>query len=197
MSIVDKLHQYWKESRRSATQRQFSRGSTEFNHWSSSTYHKSLDEDPSLKQQITEWTKQRLEEWIGIEMTPRSSPASIQLFQQGAIVAPQVVVTSAVGRNGRPPSEFVPFRCFVALEEERGGSTATWPLEIYDRDGLAVNITLDPWKGRMVMIESGRIIHGVSYVETKKSNFVVLMSRLSNKIQESNTCEIIFPLRAS
>lgn len=117
-------------------------------------------------------------------MTPRSSPAantntpspaSIQLFQRGAIVAPQVVATSAAGRNGRPPSEFVPFRCFVALEEERGGSTASWPLEIYNRDGLAVNITLDPGKGRMIMIESGRVIHGVSSVETKRRNFVVLL----------------------
>lgn len=86
------------------------------------------------------------------------SPSSIQLFQQGAIIAPQVV-NAAVGRAGRA-SESVPFRCIVVLKEDISKDSTAWPLEIYNRDGLAVNITLDP--GRMLLFESATVVHGVS-----------------------------------
>ena len=35
-----------------------------------------------------------------------------------------------------------------------------WPLEVYGRDGQAVNISMVP--GDMVLYESGTLIHGVS-----------------------------------
>ena len=38
--------------------------------------------------------------------------------------------------------------------------TEDWPLEVYGRDGQAVNITMVP--GDMVLYESGTLIHGVS-----------------------------------
>ena len=35
-----------------------------------------------------------------------------------------------------------------------------WPLEVYDRFGKAINITMEP--GDMVLYESGSLVHGVS-----------------------------------
>jgi hypothetical protein len=101
------------------------------------------------------------------------SPASIQLFRHGAIIATQVV-TAVISRNGRGMEEaVVPFRSILVIEEEATtyGSKA-WPLEVYNRDGLAINITLEP--GKMLLVESGTVIHGVSSISRCKRQETIL-----------------------
>ena len=51
------------------------------------------------------------------------------------------------------------------------GVNEEWPIELYTRDGIAENITLE--KGMVLLIESGSIIHGVS--EDPKNELVVVV----------------------
>jgi prolyl 4-hydroxylase len=97
-------------------------------------------EDPTLegagyelKDAIWDAAKETIEEWTQMEQQP-TSMYGIRVYTTGAILSPHVdrlpLVSSAIVNVAQDLSE-------------------DWPLEIYDRNGNAVNITMEP--GDMVL----------------------------------------------
>ena len=78
--------------------------------------------------------------------------------------------------------------CILTLEQD---SNEDWPLEVYDRDGYARNITLNP--GEMVLLESSTILHGRPFpflggsYATLISSYEVLDSNMDNHNLETLT----------
>jgi hypothetical protein len=81
-----------------------------------------------LKAAIWDAAKKGIEEWTGMEQVA-SSVYGIRVYTKGAILNPHVdrmpLVSSAILNVAQD------------LDEE-------WPLEVFDRDGNAVNITMEP-----------------------------------------------------
>jgi prolyl 4-hydroxylase len=81
-----------------------------------------------LKKAIWDAAKTGIEEWTGMEQVS-SSVYGIRVYTEGSILSPHVdripLVSSAI------------FNVAQDLQEE-------WPLEVIDRDGNAVNITMEP-----------------------------------------------------
>jgi len=86
----------------------------------------------------------RLREWIPSATSfSRSSFYGIRVYTSGSILAPHVdrdpLISSAIINVGQD------------VDEE-------WPLEVYDHEGLAHNITMAP--GDVVLYESHSVLHG-------------------------------------
>lgn len=81
-----------------------------------------------LKEAVWDAAKKGIEEWTGMEQVS-SSVYGIRVYTEGAILNPHVdripLVSSAI------------FNVAQDVDED-------WPLEVFDRDGNAVNITMEP-----------------------------------------------------
>ena len=149
-----RVRSYWEASRKEFKREAWPKGNTYTNHWESPTYMLSLedaDSDPrgphrdsgrALRGAIFEALEPILEEWTGQKLK-RTSLYGIRVYQEGAILAPHVdrhpLVSSAiinVAQEAREP----------------------WPLEIYDHEGRAHNVTIAP--GEMILYESHVCTHG-------------------------------------
>jgi prolyl 4-hydroxylase len=124
------------------------RGNTYVNHWTSPSYMLSL-EDGRLrgsgnvfKRQIWNAAKPVLEEWTGKQLK-ESSLYGIRIYKQGAILATHLdrlpLVSSAIVNIAQDLNE-------------------PWPIEVYDHNGKAHNVTMEP--GDMVLYESHTVLHG-------------------------------------
>ena len=100
-------------------------GNTYTNHWSSPT--KMISLDSKLRKVIWDASKEKLEEWVGVELSPPSL-YGVRVYTEGAVLAPHV------DRNPLVISAIVN----VAQDVDE-----PWPLEVYGRDGKAYNITMD------------------------------------------------------
>jgi prolyl 4-hydroxylase len=98
------------------------------------------------------WTaaEDAIVDWTTMKLRP-SSLYGIRVYTSGAVLSPHVdrvpLVSSAIVNVAQDVDE-------------------PWPIEVYDRSGNAVNITMEP--GDMVLYESGSLVHGVS-----STNFMV------------------------
>jgi prolyl 4-hydroxylase len=101
-----------------------------------------LNAGMQLKQQIWAAGKSTIEEWTGMELKPVSM-YGIRVYTEGAILNPHVDRLPLVSS------------CIINVDQD---VDEPWPLEIYDREGRAVNVTMEP--GDMVLYESGSLIHG-------------------------------------
>lgn len=94
--------------------------------------------------QRTVWRAARpvLEEWTGQRLSPVSM-YGIRIYKNASILAPHVdrmpLVTS----------------CIINVAQDLDED---WPLEVFDHNGVAHNVTMEP--GDMVLYESHSIIHG-------------------------------------
>jgi prolyl 4-hydroxylase len=95
-----------------------------------------------LKQAVWDAAKSTIEEWTGMEQTP-TSMYGIRVYTEGAILNPHVDRLPLVSS------------CIVNVAQD---VDEDWILEVYDRQGRAVNVTMEP--GDMVLYESGSLIHG-------------------------------------
>jgi prolyl 4-hydroxylase len=95
-----------------------------------------------LKQKIWDAAKTTIEEWTGMELKPVSM-YGIRVYTEGAILNPHVDRLPLVSS------------CIINVDQD---VDEPWPLEVYDREGRAVNVTMEP--GDMVLYESGSLIHG-------------------------------------
>lgn len=95
-----------------------------------------------LKQQVWDAARDTLERWTGMELEPVSQ-YGIRVYTEGAILSPHVDRLPLVSS------------CIVNVAQD---VDEPWPLEIFDREGNAVNVTMEP--GDMVLYESGSLIHG-------------------------------------
>ena len=125
-------------------------GSVYANHWDAPTYLVSVedpemagDAGPDLQQSIWDAAQDTIEEWTQMEQHPISL-YGVRIYTEGAIHAPHVdrlpLISSAI----------------VCVEND---VEEDWPIELYDRNGYAVNITMQP--GDMLLYESSTI-QGVS-----------------------------------
>lgn len=118
------------------------------NHWKAPTYHVSVDDrklrgsGAGLKQQIWDSLHPIIEDWTNEDISP-TSMYGIRVYTDGAILAPHCdrlpLVSSAMINVAQDVDE-------------------DWPMELYDHDGIAHNVTLDP--GDMLLFESHSVIHG-------------------------------------
>ena len=117
------------------------------NHWAAPTYMVSVEDTrlrgggPTLKNQVWDSVKPVPEEWTNMELKP-TSQYGIRVYTTGAVLSPHVdrlpLVSSCI------------FNVAQDLDEP-------WILEVIDRQGHAVNVTMHP--GDMVLYESGSLIH--------------------------------------
>ena len=119
-------------------------GNTYANHWSSPTKMIGVHSS-SARKLIWDETRDMLGEWTGMdgaELSP-TSLYGVRVYTEGAVLAPHV------DRNPLVLSAIIN----VAQDVDE-----PWPLEVYGRDGKAVNVTMEP--GDVVLYESHSIIHG-------------------------------------
>jgi prolyl 4-hydroxylase len=95
-----------------------------------------------LKSAIWDAAKSTIEQWTGMEQKP-TSMYGIRVYEDGAILSPHVDRLPLVSS------------CIVNVAQD---VDEPWPLEVYDREGNAVNVTMEP--GDMVLYESGSLLHG-------------------------------------
>ena len=162
----------------------WTKGHTYVNYWAHNTSYFGLAGDPKkptlkggsldLQEHLFDLAKPILEEWTQMELRP-TSLYGIRVYREGAILSPHVdrnpLIASAIINVAQDPD-----------------MTEDWPLEVIDREGKAVNVSMVP--GDMVLYESGTLIHGVrlcgrfffGYIgmlhEQKRCDFVVASSVL-------------------
>jgi prolyl 4-hydroxylase len=126
------------------------KGATAVNHWAAPTYIVKAEDKglrgggAQLEEVVQEATKRSLEQWTHMEMRP-AAVHGIRVHTEGAIIPPHV---------GRAPL------MHSAIVNVAQSLDENWVLELYKRDGSAVNITLEP--GSMLLFESSSLIYGVS-----------------------------------
>jgi prolyl 4-hydroxylase len=114
------------------------------NHWDSECTIIDISRigGPLLQAQVADAIRPLVEEWTGMKLAI-TSVYGIRIYHNQSILAPHVdrlpLVSSAIIN--------------VAQEVDE-----PWPLEIYDHNGVAHNISMDPWD--LVLYESHSSIHG-------------------------------------
>jgi prolyl 4-hydroxylase len=150
--VKEQLNEYWKNNKNRMKEERWPKGATAVNHWASPTYIVKAKENglrgsgARLEEVVKEATKRSLEQWTHMEMKP-AAVHGIRVHTEGAIIPPHVVGTKA------PLMHSAIVNVAQSLDE-------SWVLELYKRDGSAVNITLEP--GSMLLFESSSLIYGVS-----------------------------------
>mmetsp|Transcript_22113 Transcript_22113/g.46546 ORF Transcript_22113/g.46546 Transcript_22113/m.46546 type:complete len:483 (-) Transcript_22113:78-1526(-) len=142
------IEDFWNKNQQGQVQENWPKGNTYTNHWASPTYMVSVDDKrlrgsgAKLKEEAWAALSDLLEDWVGEELSP-TSMYGIRVYTDGAMVLPHVdrlpLVASAMLNVAQDVDE-------------------DWPIEMYDHDGVAHNITLSP--GEMVLWESHSILHG-------------------------------------
>ena len=146
--MKDLINDFWIKNQFNQKVEAWPKGNTYTNHWSSPTYMVSVDDanlrgsGRKLKEELWAVTRELLEDWTMQDLSP-TSMYGIRVYTNGAILLPHVdrlpLVTSAMVNVAQD------------LDED-------WPMEIYDHDGIAHNITLHP--GEMLLFESHSVLHG-------------------------------------
>lgn len=147
-SIVDLVSEFWQKNYFKGKEERWPEGDSIFNHWESPTYHVSVDDHTlrgsgaRLKEQIWAAAAATLEKWTSQELQPVSL-YGIRVYSEGAVMLPHV---------DRLPLVASALLCVASdLDED-------WPFEVYDHDGKAHNVTLEP--GEMLLMETHSVIHG-------------------------------------
>ena len=132
----------------------WTKGHTYVNYWAHNTTYwgladsKTMGGSLALQDRLFALAKPVLEDWTQMELRP-TSLYGIRVYREGAILSPHVdrnpLISSAIINVAQDPA-----------------MTDDWPLEVIDREGKAVNISMV--RGDMVLYESGTLIHGVRFV---------------------------------
>lgn len=142
------LTDYWERNKHNKKTENWPAGNIYTNHWSSPTYIVSVEDNNlrggglNMKQAVWDAAKGTIEQWTGMELKPISQ-YGIRVYTEGAILNPHVDRLPLVSS------------CIVNVDQD---VDEPWPLEVYDREGNAVNVTMEP--GDMVLYESHSLIHG-------------------------------------
>jgi len=148
--IVDLLTKFWETNKHRKVLEDWDPESIYVNHWESPSYILDVGNPEykgggeSLKEEIWNTAVDAIAEWTGglAKLRPVSL-YGIREYTTGAVLSPHVdripLVSSGIVNIAQDVDE-------------------PWPLEVYGRDGLAVNITMEP--GDMIFYESHSLIHG-------------------------------------
>jgi len=143
----DPLLQFFQKHKDEKHLEAWSRGYTYVNTWESPSYMVSLEDSSfregiRVKELIWEHCKPIIEQWVGRKVVP-TSLYGIRIYTDKSILATHVdrlpLVSSAIINVAQDVNE-------------------PWPAEIYDHDGKAYNVTMEP--GDMVLYESHTVLHG-------------------------------------
>jgi hypothetical protein len=145
------LTDYFEANKDQQYEEQWPVGNIYTNHWAAPTRMLSVENKKlrgggfNFKQAIWDAAQSTIEDWTGMELTP-TSLYGIRCYTEGSILSPHVdrlpLVSSAIVNVAQDVDE-------------------DWILEVIDRQGKAVNVTMQP--GDMVLYESGSLIHGRPY----------------------------------
>lgn len=144
---MDLLYNHWEVNKNAREKEQWSSGNIYVNWWESPTYMVSVENNNlrgagfSLKNKIWSAVQPVVEEWTGMELKP-TSQYGIRIYTEGALLSPHVDRLPLVSS------------CIINVAQD---VDEPWPLEVIDRRGMAVNVTMNP--GDMVLYESGSLIH--------------------------------------
>ena len=145
---MDLLTGHWEKNKHKMEQEVWPSGSTYVNHWASPTYMVAVENTKlrgagsKLKERVWAAAKGTIEQWTGMELEP-TSMYGIRMYTDGAVLNPHADRLPLVSS------------CIINVDQD---VDEPWPLEVYDRQGNAVNVTMEP--GDMVLYESGSLIHG-------------------------------------
>jgi prolyl 4-hydroxylase len=145
--VMKVLTNFWETNHDKATI-EFGRASPYHNTWETEPSLVAIQNESlvgggyALRSQIANYIRSEIEKWTGMKQAI-SSVYGIRSYHRGAILAPHVdrlpLVSSAILNVAQDVDE-------------------DWPLEVYDHDGIAHNITMKP--GDLVLYESHSVIHG-------------------------------------
>lgn len=144
---MDLLLSHWNRNKDNMKKENWGAGNVYVNHWESPTYMVSVEDTglrgggSRLKDQIWDSVQPIIEEWTGMEQNP-TSQYGIRVYTRGAILNPHVDRLPLVSS------------CIINVAQDL---EEPWILEVIDRDGHAVNVTMEA--GDMVLYESGSLIH--------------------------------------
>eukprot|EP00428_Durinskia_dybowskii_P064349 CAMPEP_0170377754 /NCGR_PEP_ID=MMETSP0117_2-20130122/12440_1 /TAXON_ID=400756 /ORGANISM="Durinskia baltica, Strain CSIRO CS-38" /LENGTH=448 /DNA_ID=CAMNT_0010633071 /DNA_START=385 /DNA_END=1731 /DNA_ORIENTATION=- len=143
----DPLIAFYEANQHSEKLEDWPRGNTYVNSWEVPSYMVSLENRSlrgglAVKQKVWDGVKPILEEWTGQKLEP-TSLYGIRIYKDGAILSTHVdrlpLVTSAIIQVAQDLDD-------------------PWPIEVYDHNGKAYNVTMEP--GDMVLYESHTVLHG-------------------------------------
>lgn len=150
-SVMRLLLDHWEANKDKKIQEQWTKGNIYVNHWKSPTYMVSVENEKlrgggdQLRSKVWGYAKSTIQEWTQMELRP-TSMYGIRVYTEGAVLSPHVdrlpLVSSAIINVAQDVDE-------------------PWPLEVIDRFGNAVNVTMEP--GDMVLYESASTIHARPY----------------------------------
>lgn len=145
---MDLILQHWEANKDNMVEESWPKGSIYLNYWESKTYMVAVEDrnlrgaGDKLKEKIWDAAKTTIEAWTNVELQP-TSMYGIRVYTEGAILSPHVDRLPLVSS------------CIINVAQD---VDEPWPLEVYDRDGNAVNVTMEP--GDMVLYESASTLHG-------------------------------------
>lgn len=146
--VFELLTNHWNNNQDNKEKEVWPTGNTYVNYWKAPTYMVNVEDSKlrgagyNLKRKIWEGVKPILEEWTGMELEP-SSMYGVREYTRGAILSPHADRMPLISS------------CIINVAQD---VEEDWPLEVFGRDGLAYNVTMQP--GDMVLYESHSLIHG-------------------------------------
>jgi len=149
-SLKNLLTNFWEKNKDNQAVEDWYDGAIFTNHWEAPTYMVGVEDDQMidggdrLKRAIWNAAIDGIAQWTGgVAKLRPVSLYGIRVYTEGAVLSPHVDRTPLVSSGI--------FNVAQDVDEP-------WPLEVYDRNGHAVNITMEP--GDMVFYESHSLIHG-------------------------------------
>lgn len=142
------LSKFWERNKNREELELWDKGDMTTNFWEADQHMVNLESNAlrgggqAIKEKVWKAAEDVLTEWTGQELRA-CSLYGIRVYHTGSVLSPHVdrfpLVSSAIVNVAQDVDE-------------------PWPLEVYGRDGKAVNITMNP--GDMVLYESHSLIHG-------------------------------------
>ena len=146
--VIELATKFWEQNHLNMEPESWPVGNTYINNWVSPTYMLKIEDRRlrgggfDFRERLWAAARESIEDWTGEDLSP-TSLYGIRVYREGAVLLPHVdrlpLVASAMVNIAQDVDE-------------------PWPMEIYDHDGQAHNITLDP--GDMLLFESHSAIHG-------------------------------------
>jgi hypothetical protein len=136
-------------------------GNTYVNHWSAQTTMVSLEDNRLrgsggvLKKQVWDGVRPIIEEWTGKKLK-ETSMYGIRVYKEGAVLATHLDRLPLVSS------------CIINVDQD---VDEPWPLEVYDHNGRAHNITMVP--GDMVLYEVTTNVNVTWSYRSHKCNLLV------------------------
>jgi len=146
--LFDILKKFWDDNKENSSLEAFQHGYAFINHWETPTQMVDINNSSNigggrlLYKKIADYARETVEEWTHQKLRS-TSVYGIRSYFRGSILTPHVDRKSLVSS------------VIINVDQD---VDEPWPLEVYGRDGKAVNVTLEP--GELILYESHTLIHG-------------------------------------